>query len=335
MNRQYELRPHGGPTFSSIFQQIDPYTAWNTGPGSAFDPIGQVASAIIRRSGGDFRDAANPFPYIVTFDDFAAPLLNNSEKRGPTDPNLQFENVFLRTLQAPLQPSADFNPFDFLAADQDFLPQSLGGVDAINRRGDAGSAHSFSSAGPVVTSFRLPLPARAGPRPSSARDGIIRVPSDPKSVLGALVEAYKPDPDLDPDKMVITGTVDTAANLGHVDFRSVAGPGQAAGTRIEFAHIQDGTFDPRSNVAFGREIMRSEIDRAIRDYGEDTRSLLTELEIVKPDYQEFDSASRMLSHGQHVLSMAAGYAPHEVASAQEASDINHHRIIHVQLPDLA
>lgn len=171
--------------------------------------------------------------------------------------------------------------------------------------------------------IHLSLPLKAKSLPESWRRGI-----PAKSLLDPPV--YSPLPDGWPDGTVVIGIIDDGIAFAHERFRLSDGS-----TRVQFFWHQDGVLDSAgSTVDFGREIwkldlpLRKGIDSLLRDHTQanlvDEERLYREAGLIDFHDGDHKSAARRLSHGTHVLDLAAGYEPHLAPTNRP--------IIAVQLP---
>ena len=173
---------------------------------------------------------------------------------------------------------------------------------------------------------------------SEARDAV----PDPKLVFRAPLRKRSVNPEFaggeqdwtpydnaDSKKMVIVAAIDDGINFAHERFRVDDGNGGYK-SRVDFAWVQDGTFDPDNTMLpFGREFTRTEIEEQIEQAGLDESGLLRNLELI--NFGRFGQypVARRASHGTHVLDIAAG-----ADSDGDPDDLMNRRLITVQLPPL-
>lgn len=112
------------------------------------------------------------------------------------------------------------------------------------------------------------------------------------------------------EKIVVTAVMDDGMNIAHDSFR---GPDNTS--RVEFAWIQDGSADNR--LRFGREWRRAEIEAAITESNGDEERLLKALDLVTFERQNTSTVARHVSHGTHMMDLAAGYRWSEFEEAYE------------------
>ena len=100
-------------------------------------------------------------------------------------------------------------------------------------------------------------------------------------------------------------------------------------SRVEYAWIQDATFDRKRNtVPFGREYRRDEIDTVLAEHEEED-DILREFGLADLLHAQQPSAFKHASHGTAVLDLAGGY---DLSQAKIAENV---RLITVQLPGIA
>lgn len=173
---------------------------------------------------------------------------------------------------------------------------------------------------------------------SEARDAV----PDPKLVFRAPLRKRSVNPEFaggerdwtpydnaDSKKMVIVAAIDDGINFAHERFRVDDGNGGYK-SRVDFAWVQDGTFDPGNTMLpFGREFTRTEIEEQIEQAGLDELGLLQNLELI--NFGRFGQypVARRASHGTHVLDIAAG-----ADSNGDPEELMNRRLITVQLPPL-
>lgn len=127
------------------------------------------------------------------------------------------------------------------------------------------------------------------------------------------------------DGSVVTAVIDNGIAFGHELFRKI----DPTKSRVAFAWIMDAR--PRAGspvVPQGRALERSEIDRLLA--ANTTSDLLDENRfysqcgLIDYNWKGFKAAALRVSHGTHVMGLAAGYEP--------GTNDNTHPIICVQLP---
>ena len=127
---------------------------------------------------------------------------------------------------------------------------------------------------------------------------------------------------------VVIGVIDDGIAFANRRFQSELGS-----SRVDFAWVQDGNAIAGSDVAFGREYTRAQIEGALAEHTDDLGSTdeaalyralgLTDSRRVMPN-----SLDSKAAHGSHVLDLAAGADYNDQAPVDLASD----RIITVQVP---
>jgi hypothetical protein len=133
-----------------------------------------------------------------------------------------------------------------------------------------------------------------------------------------------------PKDTVVIGIIDDGIAFAHERFRLADGT-----TRVQYFWRQDGTFDnDYSTVDFGREVCklgvlkRKGIDDLLRDHAQaglvDEEGLYQEAGFIDFRDRDHKAAAWGLSHGTHVLDLAAGYDPAKAPMSRP--------IIAVQLP---
>ena len=134
---------------------------------------------------------------------------------------------------------------------------------------------------------------------------------------------WEPPNNVNSQKVVVIGVIDDAVNIAHRRFREAK-----SGSRVDFAWSQDGTFvNGNSTVPFGRELTRKDINQAIAKYNNDEAAIHQDLGLVDFARRDYNPLAQRISHGTHVLDLAAGNEP----DAEGAVD---QRIITVSLPPL-
>ncbi|MEO1774921.1 MAG: hypothetical protein AAFS07_08210 [Pseudomonadota bacterium] len=107
-------------------------------------------------------------------------------------------------------------------------------------------------------------------------------------------------------EMVVMAVIDDGMNIAHQRFR-----GPRGSARVEFAWLQDSTTDGR--LPFGREWRRAEIEAAIQQSGGDEERLLSDLDLVTFKRKNTTTVARRVSHGTHMMDLAAGYGAEDHA----------------------
>ncbi|MEM7497732.1 MAG: hypothetical protein AAF371_07040 [Pseudomonadota bacterium] len=129
---------------------------------------------------------------------------------------------------------------------------------------------------------------------------------------------------IDAERVVITGVIDHGINIAHERFRNAD-----YGPRIDFAWNMGGVASAAGGapaVPFGREWTGPEIAEALDAAGGDEARALRLLDLVDFRRAGRDPLSNRVSHGTHVLDLAAGAAPDD-------ADAISNRIIAVDLPE--
>ena len=119
---------------------------------------------------------------------------------------------------------------------------------------------------------------------------------------------------------VILAIIDLGIPFAHANFRH-SGTNK---TRIDYCWVQSSPAVQGSNVLFGREFSRDDIDALVIQYGIDEDAIYAQSGVLSKPGAPPMPLSRMHSHGAHVLDTLAGRWDH--ASEAEA------RIIAVDLP---
>ncbi len=120
---------------------------------------------------------------------------------------------------------------------------------------------------------------------------------------------------------VVVAVIDDGNNFAHERFRL---PGDRS--RVDFAWVQDGAWRG-GDVPFGAEWRRPEIEAAIAASGGVHERLMADLGLVDFSRPGEGSLSRRVSHGTHMMDVAAGMPP-------GADGARRTRIISVQVPFL-
>ncbi|MEL6766574.1 MAG: hypothetical protein AAFP17_05290 [Pseudomonadota bacterium] len=124
--------------------------------------------------------------------------------------------------------------------------------------------------------------------------------------------------------LVVTGIIDHGINIAHARFRHAK-----RGSRVDFAWIQGASADrsdEAATVPFGREWTAPEIEDALEKAGGDEARALRLLDLVDFTRAGRDPLSNPVSHGTHVLDLAAGAAANDDEAVAN-------RIIAVDLPE--
>ncbi|WP_257165089.1 hypothetical protein [Bradyrhizobium sp. SRS-191] len=126
-------------------------------------------------------------------------------------------------------------------------------------------------------------------------------------------------------RITILAVIDDGLPFAHRNFRDASG----TRTRVEFCWLQAAdALEQQASVLFGREYVRSEIDKYITQYGDDEDTLYR-MAGATSDADELGSLiDRHATHGAHVMDLATGYAPERDEIPPEEI-----RIIAVQLPN--
>ena len=119
---------------------------------------------------------------------------------------------------------------------------------------------------------------------------------------------------------VILAIIDVGVPFAHANFRHAG----TAKTRIDYAWVQSAPAEQGSNVLFGREFDRDQIDTMIATHGPDEDAIYQQANVLSRAGAPPMPLSRMHSHGAHVLDTLAGRW--DAATEAEA------RIIAVDLP---
>ncbi|MEM6354350.1 MAG: hypothetical protein AAF844_01540 [Pseudomonadota bacterium] len=125
-------------------------------------------------------------------------------------------------------------------------------------------------------------------------------------------------------KVVITGIIDHGINIAHARFQHAK-----RGSRVDFAWIQGAPATSAGGapkVPFGREWTGPEITAAIAASAGDEMRALRQLDLVDFTRVGRDPLSNRVSHGTHVLDLAAGAVADDDAAVA-------HRIVAVDLPE--
>ncbi len=131
----------------------------------------------------------------------------------------------------------------------------------------------------------------------------------------------------DAEKLVIVAVIDDGINFAHERFR-IHSADVPKKSRVDYAWMQDGEADAsNTDVIFGREVRRDEIETAINAPGKSDSSILERLKLNDFTKPGLNPLARRATHGTHVLDIAAGADPNE----PEAELITR-RIITVQVP---
>jgi len=155
------------------------------------------------------------------------------------------------------------------------------------------------------------------------------LPLDRRSVLetnrSRVTEGFNPMPwtapeGIDPNEVVIVGVIDHAINFAHRRFTNAS-----TGSRVDFAWVQDGLALQGMPVPFGRAWNSAQIDQALADADGSATGALDQLDLINFAQDRDNPLALRLSHGTHVLDLAAGADPLDAAAVNS-------RIIAVSLP---
>lgn len=158
-------------------------------------------------------------------------------------------------------------------------------------------------------------------------------PLPPDSIGKGKAKKAEPSDDGDDDALrVIVGVIDDGIAIANERFRKPDGEGRPLRTRFERFWLQDGVAGDRFPAAgYGREFSRNEIDTLMADHvhggGIDEDGLYRTAGICDMGRAVTSSTSMRMSHGSHVLDVAAGFSPFV-----ESQDARRQALIAVQLP---
>ncbi|WP_085909201.1 S8 family serine peptidase [Kiloniella majae] len=145
-------------------------------------------------------------------------------------------------------------------------------------------------------------------------------------------QSYEPgmttNPVVSSSAKVVVGVIDDGIAIANRRFQSELGS-----TRIDFAWVQDGDALSGSNVAFGREYTKVDIDDALAEHTDalgatNEAALYRALGLVDSRKVMPNSLDGKAAHGTHVLDLAAGGDYESTSSDALGED----RIITVQVP---
>ncbi len=124
--------------------------------------------------------------------------------------------------------------------------------------------------------------------------------------------AFPPPPDIrgnDPsENIAIIGVIDDGLAFAHERFRD-----DVTSTRVHYAWLQDREFNTFGLVPFGKELTKNDIDTALGNQADDL-AVYKELDalnfgrLTRPINHK--SIAHRISHGSHVMDLAAGYNRH-------------------------
>ncbi|WP_120497262.1 S8 family serine peptidase [Kiloniella sp. EL199] len=194
---------------------------------------------------------------------------------------------------------------------------------SVSRGISSGDAFPHSNAGTSGIKRRIGVPLRA----ASVNQSYVS-------------EALVTSPCISSSAKVVVGVIDDGIAIANRHFQSEAGS-----TRIDFAWVQDGDTQSGSgagsvscsgtgsNVAFGREYTKADIDGALAEHTDalgatDEAALYRALGLVDSRKVMPNSLDGKAAHGTHVLDLAAGGDYESTSSDVLEED----RIIAVQVP---
>ncbi|KZM51900.1 hypothetical protein OA90_00925 [Labrenzia sp. OB1] len=125
----------------------------------------------------------------------------------------------------------------------------------------------------------------------------------------------------------VLAVIDDGIPFAHRNFMAADGKR----SRMEFCWLQSADKDPdadRPSVLFGREYMRSDIERLIRDHGDDEDMLYRVAGASSESFELGPAINKLATHGAHIMDVAAGYDPNKPQNAPEET-----RLVAVQLPN--
>jgi hypothetical protein len=127
-------------------------------------------------------------------------------------------------------------------------------------------------------------------------------------------------------RVTIFAIIDDGLPFAHRNFRDASGKR----TRVEFCWLQSAEEDPKQkSVLFGREYLRTDIERYIKDHGGDEDALYRAAGATDDTEGLASMIERHTTHGAHVMDLATGYA-----SERGEQPVEEIRIIGVQLPNV-
>ncbi|MEO0498172.1 MAG: hypothetical protein AAF141_12525 [Pseudomonadota bacterium] len=268
---------------------------------------------------------------IVKPDDLDGPApatLITLNKGDRLDPYTQWHSQYGADFDILQRLGDAYGPFEeTVAIDADTLDPMV----TLSRDIKAGGVkHKAAAEDKETLRARLPLSPRSLPQADDRN-------LTPEAEFANTIEAIK-DPALssddqafDPNSLVITGVMDSRINIANAQFRLCEGLSNKPGpSRVDFAWIQDGTFQKDGSVRAGREWTNSQINNVLAKH-DDEASAVRELEIMHPNKGPMSAVAPRVSHGTHVLDLAAG---HDFRASKTSTIPAHHRIIAVQLPDV-
>ena len=145
----------------------------------------------------------------------------------------------------------------------------------------------------------------------------------------SIVEDRKDEPpqwtDLRPQGTVIVGIIDDGIAFANERFRLANGE-----TRFDYLWLQGAASPGPSDLPFGREFERKDINQLLTDHrlpggAVDEEGLYRDAGLIDMAAPEYQSAAQFVSHGTAVLDTAAGYCPEDPAA-------EHVTIIGIGLP---
>ncbi len=242
---------------------------------------------------------------------------------GDKDPNAIYPRLYqpVGSLPDKFQPDKfkpRFRPFVLRDSPVESGANTTKTITAVD---PSGNAHQGEEGRPRR---RLSVPLRAAS---------VNVGYDPDQGAGgtAAGSGHKPlggNSLVEGDPKVVIGVIDDGIAFANRRFQSALGQ-----SRVDFAWVQDGNAIAGSDVAFGREYTRAEIEGAIAEHTDALGSTneaalyralgLTDSRRIMPN-----SLDNKAAHGTHVLDLVAGANYEEQAAEQLDED----RIITVQIP---
>ena len=289
-----ELDTTTNETDSLTHEKLGPYENWMMDVGKYYDLLGMMLDDSVSLSCvAEFKEKV-PYEQLPSITTLRAGTSNRLVLIPTLHKGKGFETKFVPFLLAPDPASPSQTPLLQRTGSQ--IEKNFTG-QTVNHDGPFG----------LGAQLRLNLPVR--------QDTVNRTFNQETYVEATVDPALNGKP-----PKVILAIIDLGIPFAHANFRH-SGTDK---TRIDYCWVQSAPAEQESNVLFGREFSRDQIDALIATHGIDEDAIYHEAGVLSKPGAPPLPLSRMHSHGAHVLDTMAGrWDPATEADA---------RIIAVDLP---